>query len=298
MAGRQSMKLSPFVPKHGSPSSVDLQRLGDFVGGCERLYVLTGAGISTESGIPDYRSEEVGTYARSNSRPIQHKDFMSSEKARRRYWARNFLGWSRWSSVLPNNTHHTLASWERLGKLPFGLVTQNVDQLHFKSGSSRVVELHGSNSIVHCMSCSHHLHRQTFQSLLASRNPEMSHKSLSEELMRPDGDVDLTTEDAERFEVPPCPRCGDGILKPKVVFFGDNVPKVRVNKVKSSLLSSQRLLILGSSLHVFSGYRIVLWAKEAGMDVALVNIGPTRADDLVDLKIESRVGEILPQISF
>eukprot|EP00096_Caligus_rogercresseyi_P011239 TRINITY_DN4360_c0_g1_i3.p1 TRINITY_DN4360_c0_g1~~TRINITY_DN4360_c0_g1_i3.p1 ORF type:complete len:196 (-),score=26.18 TRINITY_DN4360_c0_g1_i3:114-701(-) len=150
---------------------------------------------------------------------------MSSEKARRRYWARNFLGWSRWSSVLPNNTHHTLASWERLGKLPFGLVTQNVDQLHFKSGSSRVVELHGSNSIVHCMSCSHHLHRQTFQSLLASRNPEMSHKSLSEELMRPDGDVDLTTEDAERFEVPPCPRCGDGILKPKVVFFWRQCPQ-------------------------------------------------------------------------
>ncbi|CAB4063874.1 NAD-dependent protein deacylase SIR2rp2,NAD-dependent protein deacylase Sirt4,NAD-dependent protein deacylase SIR4,NAD-dependent protein deacetylase 2,NAD-dependent protein deacylase sir-2.2,NAD-dependent protein deacylase SRT2,NAD-dependent protein deacetylase,NAD-dependent protein deacylase sir-2.3,NAD-dependent protein deacetylase 3,Protein RUFY3,NAD-dependent protein deacetylase 1,NAD-dependent protein lipoamidase sirtuin-4, mitochondrial [Lepeophtheirus salmonis] len=293
MASYGTKCISPFVPKHGSPSEIDLKNLSEFVGGCKgALYVLTGAGISTESGIPDYRSEDVGVYARSKSRPIQHQDFMNSEKTRRRYWARNFLGWPRWSSILPNDSHRTLARWERLGKLSNGIVTQNVDQLHFKSGSSQVTELHGSNSIVTCMSCNHHMPRQRFQLILSDFNSELGVKLVSEGLMRPDGDVDLTSEEVDNFVVPPCPRCGDGIIKTSVVFFGDNVPKMRVNKVKSSLLNSERLLVLGSSLSVFSGYRIVLWAKEVGMKVAIVNIGPTRADKLADLKINSRVEDV------
>ena len=163
-----------FVPTHSPAAAEDpdvLERLGDLVRGNGDLLVLTGAGISTESGIPDYRSEKVGLYATSDKRPIQHKAFMDSAAARRSYWARNFVGWPRWSKFEPNEAHRALYRWERLG-LTSALITQNVDQLHYKAGSSEVVELHGTNSTVMCMNCSHQQTRFSFQQVLRDANPD------------------------------------------------------------------------------------------------------------------------------
>ena len=166
-----------FVPKHRSAVEEDILKVQDFVTNADNLLVITGAGISTESGIPDYRSEDVGLYATSTKRPIQHKVFMESKKARQSYWARNFVGWPRWSSFLPNMNHLALARWERLGKVGC-LITQNVDQLHYKAGSRNVIELHGTNSRVVCMSCCFSQPRIQFQRELERVNPSMIAKVL------------------------------------------------------------------------------------------------------------------------
>jgi len=251
------------------------------------------AGISTESGIPDYRSDGVGLYATSSKRPIQHKVFMESPAARRSYWARNFVGWPRWSAFLPNPAHLALAGWEGSTRLQLSIVTQNVDQLHYKAGSRAVVELHGTNSRVVCMSCSFSQPRQQFQRLLERLNPDMvAHTST----IRPDGDVELSQEEVAAFAVPNCPKCNIGILKPDVVFFGDNVPLGRVAEVRKQVAACDRLLVIGSSLYVFSGLRFVNQARDLGIPVAVLNIGPTRADKIVDLKIESKAGDVLPKI--
>ena len=200
--------------------------------------IIDGSGISTESGIPDYRSEDVGLYATSTKRPIQHKVFMENKKARQSYWARNFVGWPRWSGFLPNSNHTTLARWESQGKISC-LVTQNVDQLHYKAGSRNVIELHGTNSKVVCMSCCFSQPRIQFQRSLEQVNPGMITKT---DVIRPDGDVELTEEEVSSFVVPNCPKCGEGILKPFVVFFGDNVPSQRVATAKREVSKSDRML--------------------------------------------------------
>jgi len=283
-----------FVPKHIESQAEDVERLKEFLNPVSRLMVLTGAGISTESGIPDYRSEGVGLYATSKKRPIQHKVFMDSKKARQSYWARNFIGWPRWSSFQPNTAHLTLAQWEMNGPLT-SLVTQNVDQLHYKAGSKNVIELHGTNSTVTCMSCCHTQPRIQLQRLLEQLNPDMS-EEIRNDNIRPDGDVELTEEQVASFKVPDCPKCGVGILKPKVVFFGDNVPLERVDRVRKEVAKSEALLVVGSSLFVYSGYRFVVQAKQLGIPVAVVNIGQTRADNMADLKIEAMAGNLLPKI--
>jgi len=280
------------VPQHKETDEKDVEKMQEFLHPLKKLLILTGAGISTESGIPDYRSEGVGLYATSTKRPITHKDFMESTKRRQSYWARNFVGWPRWSSFQPNATHLTFASWERLGRVQH-VVTQNVDQLHYKAGSKNVIELHGTNSLVKCMSCSYSCPRITFQRRLEEINPNVVTRSKE---MRPDGDVELSEEEVAGFSVPNCPKCDTGILKPSVVFFGDNVPKDRVNKVRKEVESSDGVLVVGSSLFVFSGYRFVIQAKELGLPVAILNIGATRADKIVDLKIEAKAGEVLPRI--
>lgn len=281
-----------FVPRHRSARDEDIEQIARFLADKQRLVVITGAGISTESGIPDYRSEGVGLYATSSKRPIQHKVFMESARARQSYWARNFVGWPRWFGFRPNVSHAALARWEEQG-LVSHLVTQNVDQLHYKAGSRNVTELHGTNSIVTCMSCSYYLPRLTFQKTLEELNPFMTARCAE---IRPDGDVELSEEEVANFTVPSCPKCKDGILKPFVVFFGDNVPKPRVEQVRRKIAEADSLLVVGSSLYVFSAFRFILQAKELKIPLAILNIGPTRGDEIAAVKVEARAGDILPRI--
>ncbi|XP_076035109.1 NAD-dependent protein deacylase Sirt4-like [Oratosquilla oratoria] len=283
--------LLAFVPKH-EPCHLEAQeRLQNFIDSKQRLFIITGAGISTESGIPDYRSEGVGLYATSSTRPVEYRDFVSSAKVRQRYWARNYAGWPRFSSFSPNVSHFTLADWERKGKVQC-VVTQNVDRLHHKAGSQNTIELHGTAFKVTCLSCHHIVSRHSFQNRLMSENP---HMRLRETDVRPDGDVTLSQEEVELFKVPTCEKCG-GVMKPYIVFFGDNVPRERVNDVRSQLTMSDGVLVLGSSLYVYSGYRFILQAVEEGKDIAAVNIGTTRADKHISLRVSARCGEVLPSI--
>lgn len=177
-----------FVPHHKPVSLNEIEQVTKFMENCSNTFVLTGAGISTESGIPDYRSEGVGLYARSTSRPVQFQEFLNSKATRKRYWARNYVGWPRFSSILPNDTHFALRDLELIWKRIGCIVTQNVDGLHAKAGSQNVIELHGSAYQVVCLSCDYRLHRHLFQNILYDFNPSMQH---TQTMIRPDGDVDL-----------------------------------------------------------------------------------------------------------
>ncbi|KAM3963946.1 LOW QUALITY PROTEIN: NAD-dependent protein deacylase Sirt4 [Aphomia sociella] len=279
-----------YVPKHRAPNHKDIEMLKDFITKHEKILILTGAGISTESGIPDYRSEEVGLYARSNHKPIQYQEFVKYPKVRQRYWARNFIGWPRFSKIQPNAVHYSINELEK-AKLT-SIVTQNVDRLHHKAGSKNVIELHGTGYIVKCLHCPYVISRSELQDELLKNNPDMESNI---GMIRPDGDVDLTKEQESRFRSPLCPKC-EGPLKPDIIFFGDNVPKERVEAVKNKVTSSDAVFVLGSSLTVYSSYRIILQAKEENKSVAILNIGPTRADNIVDIKVETKCGDILPEL--
>jgi NAD-dependent SIR2 family protein deacetylase len=252
--------------------------LADFVGTYRRLFVLTGAGCSTDSGIPDYRDAE-GSWKRTP--PVTLQAFMGEEHARRRYWARSLVGWRHFGLAQPNGTHHALQRLEARGQLVL-LVTQNVDGLHQRAGSERVIDLHGRLDTVRCMGCERRLLRGDFQHELERRNPAWIRLHATE---APDGDADLETADFDGFDVPPCPACG-GVLKPDVVFFGENVPRDRVTDAMRALALADAVLVVGSSLMVFSGYRFVHAAVRAGKPVAAVNLGRTRADAQLTLKIE------------
>lgn len=280
-----------FVPKHNPVQESDVRRLEDFLMSKPNIVVLTGAGISTESGIPDYRSAGVGLYARSNHKPVQHMEFVKSPGIRQRYWARNFVGWPTFSSTEPNATHHALARFEREGRIQ-GIVTQNVDRLHTKAGAKNVVELHGSGYVVKCLACEYRIGRHEFQDILNTINPEFKD---APDMVRPDGDVEIPLDYIESFKIPSCPDCG-GNLKPEIVFFGDNVPKDRLHKVAEMIYTSDGLLVLGSSLMVFSGYRMVLQNKDLGLPVVIVTIGETRADHLADIKISAKCGDVIPKL--
>jgi NAD-dependent SIR2 family protein deacetylase len=253
-----------------------------------RVCVLTGAGVSTESGIPDYR----GPTAPPRSRPpLQHRDFVEDARTRARYWARAVLGWPRFRDTAPNAAHLALATWETSGALT-GLITQNVDRLHHKAGHRDVLELHGALAEVRCLGCDTRVDRDALQKRLLRDNPtalEWHHTLLA------DGDAELPDHAVERFVVPDCEACG-GVLKPDVVFFGDSVPRPRVESAFARLDAAEVLLVLGSSLTVFSGYRFVLRAKEHGQPVAVLNLGPTRADADATVRLEGRVGEVLPAL--
>lgn len=280
-----------YVPKHKPPDPNDFYNLKNFLTKHQQLLVLTGAGISTESGIPDYRSEEVGLYARSNHKPIQYQEFIKYPKVRQRYWARNFVGWPRFSNIQPSATHHAVRQLEMAGKVTT-VVTQNVDHLHQKAGSKNVIELHGSGYLVKCLSCPYEVDRFTLQDTLMERNPDMKG---SFSMIRPDGDVELSKEEVDKFRVPLCPKC-EGAMKPDIIFFGDNVPKARVEQIRKQVSNSEAILVLGSSLTVYSSYRIILQAKEENKEVAILNIGPTRADDIADMKVSTKCGDILPEL--
>ncbi|CAG7834737.1 unnamed protein product [Allacma fusca] len=284
-----------FVPKHSAPRTEDVTVLRKFYEDHGKIFVLTGAGISTESGIPDYRSEGVGLYNRTNHRPMYIQEFMKSSEFRKRYWARNYVGWPKFSSAEPNEAHKTVREWEVEGKVGV-LVTQNVDRLHHKAGSTSAIELHGTGYEVICLQCKDFREdRHQFQKVLDDSNPHFMVEGNGNEI-RPDGDIDLDPSQVEQFVIPPCPHCG-GILKPDIVFFGDNVPKSRVEKIYESLSTCDSLLVLGSSLQVFSSYRFILRAKEQGIPIAIVTLGPTRGDTLASIKLTSRVGEILSLVN-
>ncbi|XP_074655017.1 NAD-dependent protein lipoamidase sirtuin-4, mitochondrial-like [Tubulanus polymorphus] len=287
---------SQFVPKaKPDSSSHKLEELTEMIRDSERLFVLTGAGLSTESGIPDYRSEGVGLYARSTNRPVKYQEFVKSPQTRRRYWARNYVGWPSFSSFLPNIGHKILADWERLDKI-FWLVTQNVDGLHFKAGSKNITELHGSSHRVMCITkdCSFKSSRDELQNLIELQNPDWS--AISQEIA-PDGDVQLSQEQVDGFQMPVCPSCGNDTLKPEVVFFGDNVNRKIVDFVFEKVEESDGVLVVGSSLEVYSGYRFVSRAADKKKPISIINIGAGRGDKHADLIVRDKCGSVLQQIS-
>jgi NAD-dependent SIR2 family protein deacetylase len=259
--------------------------LEDFIGRYRRLFVLTGAGCSTNSGIPDYRDAD-GKWKRTP--PVTYQAFMGEAATRKRYWARSLVGWRRFGRAAPNTTHQALARLEALGKSEL-LLTQNVDRLHQAAGTRQVIDLHGRLDQVRCMGCGQRLQRSAFQQELVRLNPDWAVLDAAD---APDGDADLDGLDFSGFDVPPCPHCG-GVLKPDVVFFGENVPRDRVETAMHHLNEADAVLIVGSSLMVYSGFRFVQAAAKAGKPLAAVNLGKTRADDLLVLKVEQPCGEAL-----
>ena len=251
------------------------------------LLVLTGAGISTDSGIPDYRDSN-GNWKR--KQPVQHQDFMQSSVTRQRYWARSLVGWPIMQQAQPNLAHHKIKELENQGLLSM-IVTQNVDRLHQKAGSAAVVDLHGRADELICMSCDHREHRSLMHARCAALNPSMDSVAAT---AAPDGDADLEMDFSE-FEVPGCPQC-DGIMKPDVVFYGDNVPRPRVDNVFDALARSRGLLVIGSSLMVFSGFRFARQAHQAKTPIAILTQGRTRADDLASIKFDSAISPLLATI--
>lgn len=256
----------------------DPERLAEFIAARDSLLVMSGAGCSTGSGIPAYR-DGAGRWQRNN--PIQYQAFVSRPAARRRYWARSYLGWPRMRAARPNAAHRALAALEADGRLA-GLVTQNVDGLHQRAGSRLVTELHGSLTEVLCLDCGIRLDRDDFQGQLRAANP---HWEARVHGINPDGDAELEADAWEDFRTIPCPECG-GILKPDVVFFGESVPGERVSAVRRALSECNGVLVVGSSLVVWSGYRFVREAARIGIPVAAVNQGRTRADALLDFKLD------------
>jgi NAD-dependent SIR2 family protein deacetylase len=250
-----------------------------------RPVVLTGAGLSTESGIPDYRGKGRVGPVRS---PIQHRAFLEDPRMRQRYWARSAVGWPRFSAAAPNAGHHALASLERAGRIA-GIITQNVDRLHHAAGSEHVIELHGALATTRCLACQATEPLAALQERLRAANPSL----IEAAALAPDGDADLAREAIEGFVVPDCLACGGGPLKPDVVFFGDNVPRDRVDRAFAMLDASDALLVIGTSLAVFSGFRFVRRAHERGIPIAIVNDGETRGDPYATLRIEGRTGEVL-----
>ncbi len=257
-----------------NPASV----LGDWLASHRRIFVLTGAGISTNSGIPDYRGAD-GQWKR--RAPITYQAFVSDPAMRARYWARSFVGWPMVERAMPNRGHAALVAMEARGRLTT-LVTQNVDGLHARAGQQAVVDLHGRIDAVVCMACAGRIARSTIQLQLADTHPEWTnHRATT----APDGDADLEDIDLRDFRPPSCPDCG-GMLKPDVVFFGENVPRDRYDAARTALDSADAMLVVGSSLMVYSGFRFARMARGAGLPLAILTRGMTRADDIATLKID------------
>ena len=263
----------------------DLGRLLKVVGG-RPMAVLVGAGLSTDSGIPDYRSP-----GRPPRAPIQHREFVQKVAARRRYWARSYVGWPHISAARPNSGHAALAALEDVGAV-CGLISQNVDGLHGLAGSRRVVELHGALARVRCLGCAAVESREALQVRLAELNRTWEAGGTA----RPDGDAELLRAAEESFVVADCVGCG-GVLKPDVVFFGDNVRPSTLAAAWQIFDDGAVLLVVGSSLTVWSGYRFVKRAAEEGRPVIIVNLGPTRGDAQATLKLEAPLGMLLPGLA-
>jgi NAD-dependent SIR2 family protein deacetylase len=259
--------------------------LREFIERHEKLFVLTGAGCSTGSGIPDYRDAD-GDWKR--GRPIMLQDFVAHEHSRKRYWARSLVGFRRMRAAVPNDAHRALAALQVQGRVA-QLVTQNVDGLHQAAGSRDVIDLHGRVDVVRCLSCERRLQREQVQTDLVERNP--AYASL-DALDAPDGDAALDGIDFAAFDVPACDACG-GLLKPDVVFFGEPVPRERVRQAFAALDEADAMLVVGSSLMVYSGFRFAQAAAQGGKPIAAVNLGRTRADELLTLKVADRCADAL-----
>ncbi|HEY3774000.1 MAG TPA: NAD-dependent protein deacetylase [Solirubrobacteraceae bacterium] len=266
----------------------DTERLSELVHQGD-VVVLSGAGISTESGIPDYRGPTGSLRARL---PMTINEFTASHTARQRYWARSQIGWRRMSGAAPNAGHRAVAELERAGALA-GIITQNVDGLHQAAGARDVIELHGSLAWVVCLECGSRTERPTLDERLRAANPGFEKLSTSPSPSNPDGDVELADEHVARFRLVGCECCGSDLLKPDVVFFGENVPRPRVDRCYELVTAVSSLLVLGSSLTVMSGLRFVQRAHRDGLPVAIVNRGVTRGDPLADLKLDAPLGPTL-----
>lgn len=256
-----------------------------FIDDHPRLFVLTGAGCSTDAGIPDYRDRD-GRWKR--PQPVTWQAFVASATTRRRYWARSLAGWPAVGRARPAAAHRALASLERDGRLA-GLVTQNVDRLHQRAGHRDVIDLHGRLDRVICLDCAHTIDRAAWQQRLVGDNPAWC---ASAARLAPDGDADLGDADYDSFDVPACPACG-GIVKPDVVFFGESVPRERIERAQRWLDSADAMLVVGSSLMVHSGYRFVQAAARRNLPVVSLNLGVTRADDLLTLKLDAGCADVL-----
>ena len=251
--------------------------------------VLSGAGMSTESGIPDYRGPTGQLRARL---PMSLAEFTGSAAARRRYWARAHVGWRRMKHARPNAGHRAVTTLQRRGALA-GVITQNVDGLHQAAGARDVIELHGGLSHVVCLECGHLGSRVELDDRLRAANPDLVERAAR---VNPDGDAELPQDRIEAFALVGCDRCGSDLLKPDVVFFGENVPRPRVQRCYELVASSALLLVLGSSLTVMSGLRFVHRAARDGIPVAIVNQGVTRGDEHALIKIDAPLGEVLTEL--
>ncbi len=251
-----------------------------------RIAVLTGAGISTDSGIPDYRGPDSPP-----SNPMTIRQFTSDPVFRRRYWARNHVGWRHMDETLPNAGHRALAALERASVVT-GVITQNVDLLHTRAGSRNVVNLHGTYAQVICLTCGYTMSRAALAEQLEALNPGFIERAEAVGGLAVAPDADAVVADTTSFRYLDCPRCG-GILKPDIVYFGESVPKDVVKQAYSLVDEAEALLVAGSSLTVFSGYRFVRHGAALGIPIAIVNRGSTRADELATVKVDGGCSELL-----
>lgn len=253
------------------------------------VLILSGAGISTESGIPDYRGP---TGALRVSEPMTYQAFVGDPIARHRYWARSYLGWRQLSNARPNAGHRAVAALQARGRLA-GILTQNVDGLHQGAGARDVIELHGGLDRTVCLACHERAPRSELDARLRAANPDFDARIAA---VNPDGDVDLPEADLGAFTMVDCACCGGGPVKPDVVFFGENVPKDRVQQCYDLVDAARALLVVGSSLTVLSGFRFVRRAAAQGIPIAIVNQGPTRGDPLARVLVDAPLGAVLPAL--
>lgn len=251
-----------------------------------RVAVLTGAGMSTDSGIPDYRGPDSPP-----SNPMTIRQFVSDPVFRQRYWARNHVGWRHMDDTLPNAGHRAIAALERAGVVA-GVITQNVDLLHTKAGSRSVINLHGTYAQVVCLDCGHSMSRTALADRLEAANPGFAERAEAVGGIAVAPDADAVVGDTTSFRIIDCPTCG-GMLKPDIVYFGESVPKDRVEQAYSLIGQTDALLVAGSSLTVYSGFRFVKHAAALGIPVAIVNRGSTRGDDLAAVKVDAGCSPML-----
>jgi NAD-dependent SIR2 family protein deacetylase len=256
----------------------------------DQFLVLTGAGISTPSGIPDYRDSDG---VRRGRQPMMYQEFLAAPQSRRRYWARAMLGWPRVRQARPNAAHEALATLQQRGRIS-ALITQNVDTLHDQAGSDDVIELHGRLDRVLCLDCGQRSQRDVIQHQMEAQNPYLRGVDA---VQAPDGDTLLDPAFEARFQVPQCPHCAGERMKPDVVFFGENVAQATAARAMAAAENAAGLLVVGSSLMAYSAFRLCRVIAERGKPLIAINLGKTRADDLLDLKIEGSCEALLPLLA-
>lgn len=270
---------------------------GDLTGLCEllsggRVVVLSGAGLSTDSGIPDYRGPSG---ARRRHAPMTYQSFVTDPQARHRYWARSYLGWRQIAAARPNSGHLAVAELQARGVVN-AVITQNGDGLHQAAGAQDVVELHGGLAHTICLGCGDRAARHVIDARLRASNPDFALRLVQSDQINPDGDLELAESELDQFVMVACGACSAGPLKPDVVFFGETVPRARVEQCFALVEDAGALLVLGSSLTVMSGYRFVLHAARHGIPVAIVNQGPTRGDPRASVRVDAPLGQVLPAL--